>query len=757
LFLLVTLKDTIYLYFFIMATSMLAVLLAYTGYLGVYLLPSLYPYTTVLLPVFISIMYIFIILFSDTFLELKTRFPIFHWANIGFLVFWALLLLLVPFISYLNIARLMTPAQLVTIGITWLIGMTVFRSSTRPLRFFMLAWIGMAASLFLLVLVRLTIIPSNYFNENIFQLGFIVMAVSWSMALADRINLFKLQTDTANRNLKSSEHKLIQILEGIPLGVVVYGKDQKPTYMNQRSSEILSNPKTGKAPDLSAGRTITQAIEHFSFKAAGTGKTYPLEDIPVYQALQGKPAFVNDIEMDTGDARVPLEIWANPIMDEQGGVESAVAVFQDITEQRQLDVELAEYRRNLELLVKERTAELDEANEQLQLWVEWLLVANQVHQAIAGEADLPQAFEKLAATILHLLGAIFVLIVRWDAQDEHYQIFCKSTFEQATGVEEIRPIFSRETPLRNQIDEGKIIPLSPEQAASLPAPLGICFQDSSVQSLVFVPLKVRQAPAGVLGIASIAANIQMGTLQMELLERIAFDLSSLVEDASMLDQKRTLVAMEERNRLARDLHDSVTQTLFTTTLLSEVMPQVWRRDPEQGLQMLEKLRRLTRGALAEMRTMLIELRPSAVLNTPLSELLLQLTEAITSRSGVPFQLFIEKIDILPDDVQMNFYRIAQEAFNNVIKHSQAMHVTASLSEVPVNDVAGSEAKQIRLVIQDDGVGFASGNETPGRLGMGIMRERAAAIQADLSIISEPGHGTQVTLAWIGKLEVRTQV
>jgi signal transduction histidine kinase len=124
---------------------------------------------------------------------------------------------------------------------------------------------------------------------------------------------------------------------------------------------------------------------------------------------------------------------------------------------------------------------------------------------------------------------------------------------------------------------------------------------------------------------------------------------------------------------------------------------------------------------------------------------------------VPFQLFIEKIDILPDDVQMNFYRIAQEAFNNIVKHSQAMHVTVSLSEVPVNDVAGSEAKQIRLVIQDDGVGFASGNETPGRLGMGIMRERAAAIQADLSIISEPGHGTQVTLAWIGKLEVRTQV
>ena len=147
---------------------------------------------------------------------------------------------------------------------------------------------------------------------------------------------------------------------------------------------------------------------------------------------------------------------------------------------------------------------------------------------------------------------------------------------------------------------------------------------------------------------------------------------------SFLTRPLALVALDERNRLARDLHDSVTQVLFTATLLTEVMPQIWRRDPEQGFQTLDKLRRLTRGALAEMRTMLIELRPSAVINTPLSELLAQLTEAITSRSGVPFQLFIEQIPILPDEVQMNFYRIAQEALNNVVKHAQAMQCLSEL-------------------------------------------------------------------------------
>ena len=192
--------------------------------------------------------------------------------------------------------------------------------------------------------------------------------------------------------------------------------------------------------------------------------------------------------------------------------------------------------------------------------------------------------------------------------------------------------------------------------------------------------------------------------------------------------------LDERNRLARDLHDSVTQVLFTATLLTEVMPQIWRRDPEQGFQTLDKLRRLTRGALAEMRTMLIELRPSAVINTPLSELLAQLTEAITSRSGVPFQLFIEQIPILPDEVQMNFYRIAQEALNNVVKHAQAMHVSVSLNETQVpTESNGTSVRIVKLVIQDDGVGFYSGNIQSGHLGIGIMRERAAAIQADFSV------------------------
>ncbi len=126
--------------------------------------------------------------------------------------------------------------------------------------------------------------------------------------------------------------------------------------------------------------------------------------------------------------------------------------------------------------------------------------------------------------------------------------------------------------------------------------------------------------------------------EITLFERIRYDLARVTEYAQLYDTARTLAATEERTRLARDLHDSVTQVLFSASLLAEALPQIWRRDPEQAAESLDGLRRLTHGALAEMRSLLLELRPAALFKTSLPELISQLTEAVTSRSGLPFHL-----------------------------------------------------------------------------------------------------------------------
>ena len=222
--------------------------------------------------------------------------------------------------------------------------------------------------------------------------------------------------------------------------------------------------------------------------------------------------------------------------------------------------------------------------------------------------------------------------------------------------------------------------------------------------------------------------------------------SLLAEEARLRDRANALVASEERNRLARDLHDSVTQSLFSASLVGDVLPRIWRRDPVQGMDSLEELRRLTRGALAEMRTMLLELRPHSVVKTPLPELLAQLAEATTSRTEISFHLFIEQVPPLPEEVHVSFYRIAQEALNNVVKHARATQVQVNLNATQA--AFGLEPTyEVRLNILDDGVGFAPESERLGNMGLGIMKERAGAIQADLNIDSHLGAGTRVALIW----------
>lgn len=195
--------------------------------------------------------------------------------------------------------------------------------------------------------------------------------------------------------------------------------------------------------------------------------------------------------------------------------------------------------------------------------------------------------------------------------------------------------------------------------------------------------------------------------------------------------------LAERTRLARDLHDAVTQTLFSTTLIADVLPEIWKMNPDEGKRRLEEVRQLTRGALAEMRTLLVELRPNALVEVPLPTLLRQLTEALAGRSRIDIQFSVDGETKLPADVQVGLYRIAQEALNNVVKHARANQAIVTLRC----------GESVRLTMSDNGAGFDPSTVTADHLGLRIMRERAEAIGAKLSIYSEPGEGTQVSVTW----------
>lgn len=213
----------------------------------------------------------------------------------------------------------------------------------------------------------------------------------------------------------------------------------------------------------------------------------------------------------------------------------------------------------------------------------------------------------------------------------------------------------------------------------------------------------------------------------------------LIEDISEAKHVQEAIA-NERTRLARDLHDAVTQTLFSATLIADVLPDLWDLNEGEARRRLEELRQLTRGALAEMRTLLVELRPNALVEVPLATLLRQLTDSLATRARLNIQLHVEGERPLPADAQIALYRIAQEALNNIVKHAQA---TQAIVTLRVNGA-------VRLAVADNGAGFNVARSTPNHLGLKIMSERAESIGAKLTIYSEPGEGTQVAVLWADK-------
>ncbi|NMC54722.1 MAG: GAF domain-containing protein [Chloroflexi bacterium] len=211
-----------------------------------------------------------------------------------------------------------------------------------------------------------------------------------------------------------------------------------------------------------------------------------------------------------------------------------------------------------------------------------------------------------------------------------------------------------------------------------------------------------------------------------------------IENANLRAQAELSAAAAERNRLARDLHDAVTQTLFSASLIAEVLPRIWDRDHSEGARMLEDLRQLTRGALAEMRTLLVELRPSILEEMELAELIQQLADAFRGRADIPIQTDIQGSGKLPPAVQETFFRVAQESLNNIARHARATRIDLYLR---------CDSQSAELGIRDNGIGFDSNHVPPNHFGLKIMRERAAQINAQWLLTSAPGQGTQIHLTW----------
>ncbi|ESQ91770.1 hypothetical protein ABAC460_05370 [Asticcacaulis sp. AC460] len=204
--------------------------------------------------------------------------------------------------------------------------------------------------------------------------------------------------------------------------------------------------------------------------------------------------------------------------------------------------------------------------------------------------------------------------------------------------------------------------------------------------------------------------------------------------------------LEERFRLSGDLHDTVSQTLFSAAMLADSLPDQMRQDPATGERALSRLGGLSRHALAEMRNLLTDLRTAGPAERALGPALEWLARDFESVHGITVELNISGDAALPAEVHATFHRFAQEALNNITKHAGATCVRIGF------DGLGTQAL---LNVSDDGRGFDPSAVGSMHLGLQIMRERADRIGAELDITSAPGLGTTLTLIWLPEHDART--
>lgn len=258
-----------------------------------------------------------------------------------------------------------------------------------------------------------------------------------------------------------------------------------------------------------------------------------------------------------------------------------------------------------------------------------------------------------------------------------------------------------------------------------------------VEQVIAIPLMAKGRLVGSLNLSTNQSRTYPPE-QIALLKTIGQQIGVAVENARLYEQAKQTAIAAERGRLARELHDAVTQTLFSANLIADVIPRIWKRDPDEGMKNLEELCQLTRGALAEMRTLLLEMRPESLERADIKSLLTQLVDAFIGRVRVPVSLDIQSDCALTHEVKLAFYRVAQEALNNIAKHSGARQVDLHLE---------CQTDQLSMLIKDDGLGFDPGSITAEHLGITIMRERANSIGAGLRIESQVGQGTTIMLDW----------
>lgn len=390
-------------------------------------------------------------------------------------------------------------------------------------------------------------------------------------------------------------------------------------------------------------------------------------------------------------------------------------LVEDVTEAGRLEQTLIQERNELKLvqsrlereLTERRRLEQEERDQRTQAEA-----LRDISLAVNSTLDLEQVFERILENVARLVPYDRATIVLTQGESAYHS--------QSSGFSVERVKSTDETTSDEHYELRYEDSFLPDYASHLAEP--IVFEG---QKLGYIILEDH----------SLTAFSQQ---DIERLKGITSQASVAVRNATLYEKAQELAAVEERQHLARELHDAVSQTLFSASMIAQAMPRINPDLSSEIKEGLQELDRLTRGALAEMRILLVELRPRAIAEAKLSDLLRHLTDSVMGRSDIEVDLQVRGERRLPSDVQTNLYRIAQEGLNNVVKHARAQNAVVQL----VHSSGG-----VTLTITDDGRGFEPEQVPEDHFGLQIMNERAEQINAEFILQSDIDNGTSVKVIW----------
>ena len=487
----------------------------------------------------------------------------------------------------------------------------------------------------------------------------------------------------------TSNDLLELIFERLPMGVAILDRE----YHIQRYNPTWGGFAVRYAP--LTGQPLAPGVGYFEHLPGAEEMVLPM----FQRVLAGETIGANSVRLESGGVTSYWDIFLAPLV-ENDEIIGILNVAADVTEKVTL-------QQNLEQHVEERTREL-------QMLLDVSAAAN-------SSLNLDEALERTLDLVVDLVGASRAGVVLLNEQTGE---LIPQTLRPPQNVahDDLAKVISA---CHMVLAKGSTMYIVPEPAQGL------------LEPGAFLPLQLREQKLGVLVIIG-AQGASFSTAQLALFQSIADQLSVAVENARLFEKGEQAAVAAERNRLARDLHDAVTQTLFSSSMIADVLPKIWERNPDEGRRRLEELRQLTRGALSEMRTLLVELRPAALADTDLGDLIGHQVNAFTARTRLLVEYQRNCTFNPPPEIKDAFYRIAQEAFNNIAKHADASQVHVDLSCEPL---------QVRLMIQDNGIGFDPNTSEHEGMGLKIMDERARNAGVKLEIQSKVHAGTCLWVSW----------